>query len=185
MGDFFEPDVKTVDPRVLSLLSGKQGRLQSRLAERLYESLGGEGAFEPSPEDIKKYWKGSVLQPSLRSFEQDISPMIEAGFSRHGGLSSRKSTVLARALGDVYSNATAQLAQMQLADLMSARQQQLGALGIGLQPTRTGVQPQAYSTPGLGSQLFGLGGTLLGAGLFGVPGIPKPGEGGTGIFGGK
>lgn len=190
MGDFFEPDVETIDPRVIQLLTGKQSDVQRRLSKRLYELLGGSTGKDflyGRPEDAEEWYEKGVLAPALRSFDQEIAPRIKAGFAQHGAsFGNKRAETLAGALGDVHAQATSELAKMQLSSLLAAKQRQLSLLGLGLSPTRSGMQAQAYSTPGLGSQLAGLGGTMLGAGMFGMPAGPAglaAGQTGTGIFG--
>lgn len=142
--------------------------------------------------NVKPAWRKGVLEPSLRQFDRQIAPRMESQFAQHGGsLGSRRGATVSQALGDVYSNATGQLAQMQLAAGESAKQRQLAAAGIPLQQilgqvqgfstlSQTGMNPilgflgrqtkmgqDNIATPSPFGQMLGLGGTLGGAALGG------------------
>ncbi len=118
----------------------------------------------------------SLLDPALRSFEDDIRPGIESSFAGIGGsLSSRRGATLSDALTDVHLGAQAALASQlpeihafplqqtlgQIAGLTQIQQGQLApiqqALSFALAPT----QAISQQPGGFGASLFG---DLLGAG---------------------
>lgn len=215
MGDLFDPDVQTINPvsslshfqslleagAFPSLLGYAQGQeefpgARNQLLEQLL-NVGGDSRTQSALTDllsgkatnVKPFWRKGVLNPALRQFDREIAPRMEAQFAQHGAsLGSRRGSTISQALGDVYSNAQGQLAQMQTAMRESAKQRQLSALGIPLQQTlgqiagfqtlsQTGInpilaflrsqtttQPDAIASPGIGGQLMGLGGTIFGMG---------------------
>lgn len=206
MGSFFKPDIdahSTLTPwqeQIQKLLGGSLGQMfggGAALTPALQQSLvkqlmgGGVGQKEANvalrqilrgDQQTENIWNRSVLQPSLRAFDQEIAPRISDSFASHGAsFSSRRGATTANALEGVMSSANAQLAGM----VEAGRNRQLAAIGIPLQQTLgqisgfgglnqaiygpalqfTGQQTQALtSTPGVGQQGLQLAGGLLGFG---------------------
>jgi hypothetical protein len=161
MGNVFEPRTSQVN-----LLTPEQQRISSQLSSQLSALL------TPGSAQEQQLFERGILDPALRTFEQRVQPQISSAFARHGAtLGSARGNAISQALTDVFTQAQASRAGLQ---------QQ--ALGLGGQFQQAPLS-QTISQPGIGSQLAQLGGTFLGAGLFGQPGAQPAGAQGTGLFG--
>lgn len=229
-GNFFKPDIEStstlsdgqqgIEALLARLLGGGLsggggfGGLQSELLTGgqfrgdvnrvIRQALRGKPTRGFSAKNTERVFRDSILDPALRSFDQEIAPRIGQSFAQHGAsFSTRRGTETARQLGNLRSDAQGQLAQLvrqnegiRASLSESAKARQLQAAGIPLQQTLgkiggLGGLNQArfgpalsflqnrftsqFGQPGLGSQLLGLGGTLGGAALGG-------GFGGGGLF---
>lgn len=174
MGGLFESKTKT---GAVSTLSPTQQALQGPLFDFFSTQLGG-GLVNTLSERI---FTEGLLGPSLRGFERQTRPAIEAGFARIGGtLGSRREKVLADVLGDIHTGAQSNIAQalpqLIFEPLRLANQ-------FALQGTQ---QPFVETSPSLFSQILGgvgLAGSILGT-PFGAPTATGFGPG-TGLFASK
>lgn len=93
-----------------SFFSGEVGRVPEGV-DRIDKALTGNSAFVKNTSS--HILNDALLRPALRSFEQYAKPAINESFARIGGtLSSRRNDAVARTLGDIYTNATGQVAAL-------------------------------------------------------------------------
>lgn len=184
MGSLFEADVQNV-----SGLSGIQQQVQQLLGQLLSGGLsnfpsGAQGELAgrllglpiADPDNVF----AGFLAPSLRAFDQEIAPRIREGFAGQGAsFSSRRGEALSRTLGDIQTQAQSQFItqNIPLQQLLG----QIGGINQLLNPAlgfSTATTQSSIASPGIGTQLLGLAGTLGGAALGG-----GKGGGGAGAIG--
>ncbi len=154
MGDFMEPSI-TEGPRPRSLLTPSQTGVQDALGAILQQFLtgGGEGSFSnllkgifsnerQSDRLLKSAVKPinteglfeSILNPSLRAFDDQIAPRLASGFARHGAsFSTARGKETGRVLEGLHSSAQDKFTGVMAKLADSRKQRMLTASGVPLQ----------------------------------------------------
>lgn len=96
--------------------NGANTQFQGGQQAAINRALSGQPSFDLSPQTTTDYFNKGVLNPMLRSFDQDIAPRIKASFANPGGgglFSSRAGLAQSRALSDIGVSAQQSLSQAQ------------------------------------------------------------------------
>ena len=126
-----------------------------------------------SPERTAEYFQTALTDPMMRTFEEEISPRIQEGFSGAGaGFSSRKGDANRRALESMQSSLSAQLAQAQLSNMQLDARLDIEAQRLTAEIANQGAQRQLQGLPSALAlenlplnqtlAMFGAGGQLQG-----------------------
>lgn len=115
----------------------------------------GQPSYDVSPQATAQYFQTGVMDPLMRSYEQNLVPQLNSAFA---GANAAQSSMLgqakARALGDISSQGAAQLAQWQ-----QGNQQLQAQLADAAQGRMLGALQMA---PGVGSAELQRAGLLQG-----------------------
>jgi hypothetical protein len=117
----------------------------------LIRALSGEPSFDLSPDVTEEFFKKSVRDPLLRTFDQEIAPRIDASFAGQGAtFTSNRGRARSEALEDINTQLASELAGAQFSNQRLMAQLSDSAEGRALQ-----AQPLASNFQTLPFQRIG------------------------------